>query len=115
MREHFNSCLTRVISLELQGWYATNAVMGTGRVNNSGVMLFGMGSTEERILKALSNYRTEVSVRVQGVYKFCVNTTAAFYTYSILDLCVYLMKPFFLISIRLKSLKITEAIIGWRV
>ncbi|XP_076663960.1 neither inactivation nor afterpotential protein G isoform X1 [Andrena cerasifolii] len=42
-----------------KGWYATNAVMGMGRVNNSGVMLFGMGSTEERILKALSNYRTE--------------------------------------------------------
>ncbi|XP_076663962.1 glucose dehydrogenase [FAD, quinone] isoform X3 [Andrena cerasifolii] len=44
-----------------KGWYATNAVMGMGRVNNSGVMLFGMGSTEERILKALSNYRTELA------------------------------------------------------
>ncbi|XP_043264504.1 neither inactivation nor afterpotential protein G [Colletes gigas] len=42
-----------------RGWYATNAVMGIGRANNSGVMLFGVGSTEERILKSLSNYKTE--------------------------------------------------------
>ncbi|XP_076296447.1 neither inactivation nor afterpotential protein G [Lasioglossum baleicum] len=42
-----------------RGWYATNGVMGVGRTNNSGVMLFGMGSTEERILKTISNYMTE--------------------------------------------------------
>ncbi|XP_031838816.1 neither inactivation nor afterpotential protein G [Nomia melanderi] len=42
-----------------RGWYATNGVMATGRTDNGGVMLFGMGSTEERILKTLSNYKTE--------------------------------------------------------
>ncbi|CAL7944804.1 unnamed protein product [Xylocopa violacea] len=42
-----------------RGWYATNAIMAVGRANDSGVMLFGMGSTDERILKALSNYKTE--------------------------------------------------------
>ncbi|XP_053993692.1 neither inactivation nor afterpotential protein G-like [Hylaeus volcanicus] len=42
-----------------RGWYATNAVMGIGRMNNSGIMLFGVASTEERILKSLSNYKTE--------------------------------------------------------
>lgn len=35
--------------------------MATGRANNGGLMLFGMGSTEERVLKHLSNYKTEVS------------------------------------------------------
>ncbi|XP_078052391.1 glucose dehydrogenase [FAD, quinone] isoform X2 [Augochlora pura] len=47
-----------------RGWYATNGIMGIGRTNNSGVMLFGMGSTEERLLKSISNYMTEVTLSV---------------------------------------------------
>ncbi|XP_017880219.1 neither inactivation nor afterpotential protein G [Ceratina calcarata] len=42
-----------------RGWYATNAIMAVGRTNDSGVMLSGMGSTDERILKVISNYKTE--------------------------------------------------------
>ncbi|KAK9309695.1 hypothetical protein QLX08_000698 [Tetragonisca angustula] len=42
-----------------RGWYATNGIMAVGRANDSGVMLFGMGSTDENILKSLSNYKTE--------------------------------------------------------
>ncbi|CAK9825372.1 Neither inactivation nor afterpotential protein G [Anthophora retusa] len=42
-----------------RGWYATNGIMAVGRVNNSGVMLFGMASTEEKLLKTISNYKTE--------------------------------------------------------
>ncbi|XP_076249639.1 neither inactivation nor afterpotential protein G [Calliopsis andreniformis] len=42
-----------------RGWYATNAIMATGRTNNSGVMLCGMASTEERLLKPIANYKTE--------------------------------------------------------
>lgn len=35
--------------------------MAMGRTNDSGVMLFGMGSTDENILRSLSNYKIEVS------------------------------------------------------
>ena len=35
--------------------------MAIGRANDSGVMLFGMGSTDENILRSLSNYKIEVS------------------------------------------------------
>nr|XP_033322727.1 neither inactivation nor afterpotential protein G-like isoform X1 [Megalopta genalis] len=52
-----------------EGWYATNGVMGTGRTNNSGVMLFGMGSTEEKMLKSMSNYMTEPYRSLYPSYK----------------------------------------------
>ncbi|XP_033351248.1 neither inactivation nor afterpotential protein G isoform X1 [Bombus vosnesenskii] len=42
-----------------RGWYATNGIMAMGRANDSGVMLFGMGSTDEKILRSLSNYKIE--------------------------------------------------------
>ncbi|KAG7203346.1 hypothetical protein KM043_013422 [Ampulex compressa] len=41
------------------GWYGTNGVMGVGRANNSGIILFGVASTEEKLLKDISNFRTE--------------------------------------------------------
>ncbi|XP_070161494.1 neither inactivation nor afterpotential protein G [Polyergus mexicanus] len=41
------------------GWLATNGVMGLGRANNSGLLLFGIASTEEKLLKAISNFETE--------------------------------------------------------
>ncbi|XP_050454218.1 neither inactivation nor afterpotential protein G isoform X2 [Cataglyphis hispanica] len=41
------------------GWLATNGVMGLGRANNSGLLLFGVASTEEKLLKAISNFETE--------------------------------------------------------
>ncbi|XP_071565978.1 neither inactivation nor afterpotential protein G [Temnothorax nylanderi] len=41
------------------GWLATNGVMGFGRANNSGLLLFGVASTEEKLLKAISNFETE--------------------------------------------------------
>ncbi|XP_018402671.1 PREDICTED: neither inactivation nor afterpotential protein G [Cyphomyrmex costatus] len=43
------------------GWLATNGVMGLGRANNSGLLLFGVASTEEKLLKAISNFETEVN------------------------------------------------------
>ena len=39
--------------------------MAVGRANDSGVMLFGMGSTDENILKSLSNYKTEVNMTLR--------------------------------------------------
>lgn len=48
-------------SCYFEGWYATNGIMAVGRANDSGVMLFGMGSTDEKILRSLSNYKTEVN------------------------------------------------------
>ncbi|KAL0106761.1 hypothetical protein PUN28_015364 [Cardiocondyla obscurior] len=41
------------------GWLATNGVMGLGRANNSGLLLFGVASAEEKLLKAISNFETE--------------------------------------------------------
>ncbi|EFN79010.1 Neither inactivation nor afterpotential protein G [Harpegnathos saltator] len=41
------------------GWLATNGVMGLGRANNSGLLLFGVASTEEKLLKKISNFETE--------------------------------------------------------
>ncbi|XP_011692823.1 PREDICTED: neither inactivation nor afterpotential protein G isoform X2 [Wasmannia auropunctata] len=41
------------------GWLATNGVMGFGRANNSGLLLFGVASAEEKLLKAISNFETE--------------------------------------------------------
>jgi len=35
--------------------------MGLGRANNSGLLLFGVASTEEKLLKAISNFETEVN------------------------------------------------------
>ncbi|CAD1477550.1 unnamed protein product [Heterotrigona itama] len=52
-----------------RGWYATNGIMAVGRANDSGVMLFGMGSADENILKSLSNYKTEYSSKNIG--KWC--------------------------------------------
>lgn len=46
--------------LHVKGWLATNGVMGLGRANNSGLLLFGVASTEEKLLKAISNLETEV-------------------------------------------------------
>lgn len=40
---------------------ASNGVMATGRVNNSGFLLFGSGSADEKLLKDIANYQTEVS------------------------------------------------------
>jgi len=47
--------------LHVEGWLATNGVMGLGRANNSGLLLFGVASTEEKLLKAISNLETEVN------------------------------------------------------
>ncbi|KAL6257068.1 hypothetical protein P5V15_012003 [Pogonomyrmex californicus] len=41
------------------GWLATNGVMGLGRANNSGLLLFGVASAEEKLLKVISNFETE--------------------------------------------------------
>ncbi|XP_066585401.1 neither inactivation nor afterpotential protein G-like isoform X2 [Prorops nasuta] len=41
------------------GLWATNAVMGLARDNDSGVILFGMGSTDENLLRKLANIHTE--------------------------------------------------------
>lgn len=42
-----------------RGWYATNAIMAVGRTNDSGIMLLGIGSTDENIWKSISNQKTE--------------------------------------------------------
>ncbi|XP_020287778.1 neither inactivation nor afterpotential protein G-like isoform X2 [Pseudomyrmex gracilis] len=41
------------------GWLATNGVMGLGRANNSGILLFGVASAEEKLLKVIANFETE--------------------------------------------------------
>lgn len=35
--------------------------MAVGRTNDSGIMLLGMGSTDENIWKSISNQKTEVN------------------------------------------------------
>jgi len=35
--------------------------MGLGRANNSGLILFGVASAEEKLLKAIANFETEVN------------------------------------------------------
>lgn len=35
--------------------------MGLGRVNDSGLLLFGVASMDERLFKAIANFETEVS------------------------------------------------------
>jgi hypothetical protein len=42
------------------GLLASNGIMGTMRVNDSAVFLVGVASTNEKLLKSLSNYRTKV-------------------------------------------------------
>lgn len=49
--------------LHVKGGLATNGVMGLGRANNSGLLLFGVASTEEKLLKRISNFETEVNAR----------------------------------------------------
>lgn len=44
------------------GLLATNGVIGTARRNNSGIMLFGVGSTDEKLLKEISNFETKVTL-----------------------------------------------------
>ncbi|KAK2583983.1 hypothetical protein KPH14_006444 [Odynerus spinipes] len=41
------------------GFLSTNRVLATARVNSSGVILFGMASTDETLLKDIANYQTE--------------------------------------------------------
>lgn len=41
------------------GVLSTTAVVGTGRVEDYGIILFGMGSTDEKMLKHVANYKTE--------------------------------------------------------
>lgn len=41
------------------GILATTAVIGAGRVNDYGVILFGMGSADEQALKDVANFETE--------------------------------------------------------
>ncbi|XP_043495262.1 neither inactivation nor afterpotential protein G [Polistes fuscatus] len=41
------------------GSLSTNRVLATARVNNSGIILFGLGSTDEKLLKDIANYQTE--------------------------------------------------------
>ncbi|XP_015589137.1 neither inactivation nor afterpotential protein G isoform X2 [Cephus cinctus] len=41
------------------GVLASNAIIGVGRVNDSGILLFGMGSADEKMLKDLANFQTK--------------------------------------------------------
>ncbi|KAF7399769.1 hypothetical protein HZH68_008361 [Vespula germanica] len=41
------------------GSLSSNRVLATARVNNSGIILFGMASTDEKLLKDIANYQTE--------------------------------------------------------
>ncbi|KAG5681579.1 hypothetical protein PVAND_010998 [Polypedilum vanderplanki] len=41
------------------GVLATTAVIGSGRLNNYGLILFGMGSADEQALKDVANFKTE--------------------------------------------------------
>lgn len=43
-----------------KGWYATNAVMGTGFIDNSGLLLFGMATAEERVFRDIGNYQHRI-------------------------------------------------------
>lgn len=42
-----------------EGVLATTAVVGTGRLGDAGVILFGMGSADEKALKHVANFKTE--------------------------------------------------------
>jgi choline dehydrogenase len=42
-----------------EGVLATTAVVGTGRLGDAGLILFGMGSADERALKHIANFETE--------------------------------------------------------
>ncbi|XP_029053099.1 neither inactivation nor afterpotential protein G isoform X1 [Osmia bicornis bicornis] len=66
-----------------RGWYATNGIMAIGRVNNSGLMLFGLGTTDERMLKPLSNYRTEPFRSLYPSYKNNSQEGFLFLTYCL--------------------------------
>ena len=35
--------------------------MGMGRVNNSGIVLFGVASADEKLLKDIANFETDVN------------------------------------------------------
>ncbi|XP_035726480.1 neither inactivation nor afterpotential protein G-like [Vespa mandarinia] len=41
------------------GSLSSNRVLATARVNNSGIILFGVASTDEKLLKDIANYQTE--------------------------------------------------------
>lgn len=43
-----------------KGHFATTGVVGIGRKEDHGVILFGMGSADEKALKDLGNYKTDV-------------------------------------------------------
>ncbi|XP_033216411.1 neither inactivation nor afterpotential protein G-like [Belonocnema kinseyi] len=51
------------------GMLASNGVMAIGRVNNSGFLLFGSGSADEKLLKDIANYQTEVFRSLFPSYK----------------------------------------------
>lgn len=38
--------------------------MGTGRSGHNGLVLFGMGSADETLLKDIANYHTEVKMLI---------------------------------------------------
>lgn len=46
---------------EILGLLATNGIMGMGRVNNSVIVLFGVASADEKLLKDIANFETDVT------------------------------------------------------
>lgn len=42
------------------GYLSFNGIMGMARINHSSVVMCGMGSTDEKALRDIANYKAEV-------------------------------------------------------
>nr|XP_003705892.1 PREDICTED: neither inactivation nor afterpotential protein G [Megachile rotundata] len=66
-----------------RGWLATNGIMAAGRANNSGVMLFGLATADETLLKSLANYKTEPYRAFYPTYNNITQEGCLFLTYCL--------------------------------
>lgn len=57
-----------------RGHFATTGIVGVGRKDDYGVILFAMGSADEKALKELGNYNTEACIPFYYVYGKTNNT-----------------------------------------